>query len=372
MTGPQLLASFWTLWSVTLIGFVHSDIQFLERHEGESVVLPCVVEQTNPAPFAVALERSWLQNTKVMFMHTQEDFSTDSDDDQRRFSVSGDPSVREVNVTLSELKVTDTDRYYCTFYIYNPTSTDLRIRGTTEFFLLVTADAPGSLDMGLVETCVGGSAVLPCLPVNHEGLAVEGVSLKRQQGQAPVEMLYHSQHQHGSTSSLSSTWLPPDRVQLSTEPGPRGIAYSLTLQQLQAEDSGLYSCQLLLHGRSETSSSLGRQVFFVSVKDDTCSCSTYSTLLYALSSATVLLLLLLLSIGSVVICKGRKGIRQEVRSLSPGPIYEEMVAMKPQSPKPAFKQLEEAESSEYRNCSVNKSCPQNHYEIPTGVRGPRM
>lgn len=118
---------------------VHSDIQFLERHEGESVVLPCVVEQTNPAPFAVALERSWLQNTKVMFMHTQEDFSTDSDDDQRRFSVSGDPSVREVNVTLSELKVTDTDRYYCTFYIYNPTSTDLRIRGTTEFFLLVTA-----------------------------------------------------------------------------------------------------------------------------------------------------------------------------------------------------------------------------------------
>lgn len=137
---------------------------------------------------------------------------------------------------------------------------------TQSLFPFPSGDAPGSLDMGLVETCVGGSAVLPCLPVNHEGLAVEGVSLKRQQGQAPVEMLYHSQHQHGSTSSLSSTWLPPDRVQLSTEPGPRGIAYSLTLQQLQAEDSGLYSCQLLLHGRSETSSSLGRHVFFVSVK----------------------------------------------------------------------------------------------------------
>lgn len=122
------------------------------------------------------------------------------------------------------------------------------------------------MDTGLVETCAGGSAVLPCLPPNGEGLAVEGVSLKRQRGRAPVEVLYHSKHHHGSASPSSSSQFPVEKVHLSFASGPDGINYNLTLQQLQPDDSGLYSCQLLLRGRPASTTSLGRQVVFLSVQ----------------------------------------------------------------------------------------------------------
>ncbi|KAG7486804.1 hypothetical protein JOB18_039028 [Solea senegalensis] len=370
MTGVQILACFWTLL-LAQSGFVCSDIQFLERHEGESVVLPCAVEQRNLPPFGVYLKRSWLQPTNVLFMYTKSDSVVENDADQHRVSVSGDPSSHALNVTISELRVSDTDRYHCEFYFNNPSSEDDRIRGNTEFFLLVTADAPGSLDIGLVETCAGGSAALPCLPPNGEGLAVEGVSLKRQRGKAPVELLYHSKGHRGispstssSSSSSSASQFPTERVQLSSAPSPGGITYNLTLQQLQPEESGLYSCQLLVHGRSETISTLGRQVFFVSVQGHHCSCSSYTTLLYAVSSAAALLLVSIL-IGLVVMYKGKA--RHRVKSHHQAPIYEEMVGVKPPSRKTAPHHLEETESSEYRNCHVKKSCHENHYESPSGA-----
>lgn len=117
----------------------------------------------------------------------------------------------------------------------------------------------------MVETCAGGTAMLPCLPLNGEGLAVEGVSLKRRRGRAPVEVLYHSKRHHGSASPSSSQF-PVEKIDLSSAPGPGGFTYNLTLQRLQPDDSGLYSCQLLLRGRPDSTTSLGRQVFFLSVQ----------------------------------------------------------------------------------------------------------
>lgn len=136
------------------------------------------------------------------------------------------------------------------------------------FFLLCSGDDPGSVDVGLVETCDGCSAVLPCRPPNGDDLAVEGVSLKRRRGHAPVEVLYNSRLHHGSASpsSSSSSQFSAEKVRLSSAPGPGGITYNLTLQQLQPGDSGLYSCQLLLRGRPDSSTSLGRHVFFLSVQ----------------------------------------------------------------------------------------------------------
>lgn len=132
---------------------------------------------------------------------------------------------------------------------------------------LPSGDAPG-----LVETCAGGSVVLPCLPPHRDKAMVEGVSLKRQKmGQAAVEVLYHhplTAHYRSSRSSSppSSTQFPAERVQLSLAPGPGGITYDLTLLQLQPDDSALYSCQLLLQDRPDSTASLGRQVYFVSVQ----------------------------------------------------------------------------------------------------------
>lgn len=364
MTGIQYLACLWTLF-LTQTGFVCSDIQFMERNEGESVVLPCVIDPRTPSPYGVYLKRDWLHTKDVLFMYTESNFSVDDADDKNRISISGDPSSHSLNVTISQLNAGDTDHYYCEFLVANPSSEDDRIRGKTEFFLHVNADAPGLVNIGLVETCAGGSAVLPCFPPHGEALAVEGVSLKRQRGQAPVEVLYHSKRHHGSGSSSSQ--LPVERVQLFSAPGPRGITYNLTLKQLQPDDSALYSCQLLLRGGHDSGTSLGRQVFFVSVQGGQCGCSNYSTLLYALSSAVAVLLLLLF--GFVVIYKGKA--RRSVKSHPQAPIYEEMTGMQPVSRKLPPCHLEEMESSEYRNCPVKKSCPENHYESPSGALKPR-
>lgn len=118
---------------------VRSDIQFLERHEGESVVLPCVVEQRNPSPFGVYLKRSWLHHTEVLFMYTKSEFKVKNVEDINRTSVSGDPSSHALNVTISQLRASDTDRYYCEFVVEEPSSEDLLLPGKTEFFLLVSA-----------------------------------------------------------------------------------------------------------------------------------------------------------------------------------------------------------------------------------------
>ncbi|XP_070827664.1 cd7 antigen-like [Chaetodon trifascialis] len=366
MPGLQLLAC---LGAVLLsqTGCVCGDTQFLERHEGGSVTLPCVIEQRNTSPLGVYLKRSWLRPSEVLFMLTESEFTAGNDEDKTRISISGDPSGHSVNVTISQLSVSDTDRYYCEFVVENPSSVDEQVPGKTEFFLLVNADAPGSADVGLVETCAGGSAVLPCLASNGEGLAVEGVSLKRQRGRAPVEMLYHSKRHHGSSSpSSSSSQFPAEKVQLTSAPGPGGITFNLTLQQLQADDSGLYSCQLLLRGRPDGSTGLGRQVFFLSVQAQ-CGCSSYSTLLYVLSSAVAVLLLLLL-LGFVVICKVKS--RRRVITHTQAPIYEEMAGVQAACRKLPPCQ-EEMEPSEYRNCPVKKSCPENHYESPSGALCPR-
>ena len=118
---------------------VYSDIQFLERQEGQSVVLPCAVEPRTPPPFGWSLMRSWLHHGKVMYMHTKTEAHVFNAEDKNRTRVSGDPSSHSLNVTISDLRASDTDRYYCEFVVDNPSHEDLRLPGKTEFFLLVTA-----------------------------------------------------------------------------------------------------------------------------------------------------------------------------------------------------------------------------------------
>ncbi|KAM7009475.1 cd7 antigen-like [Tautogolabrus adspersus] len=368
MSGIKNRACFYFLL-FTLTGCVRADLQFLERNEGESVVLSCVVEKRDPSPFGVYLKRSWLHTSEVLFMHTKSDFSTNISY-EKRTSVSGDPSSHVLNVTISQLRVSDTDRYFCEFHVPNHSSEDLHLKGNNEFFLLVHADTVSSMDFGLVETCAGSSAVLPCVPPRVEALAVEGVSLKRQRGRlAPVEVLYHSQHDRGNRgpiSSSSSSRFPDERVQLSLDHGPGGITYNLTVLQLQPEDSALYSCTLLLRGLPDSSTRLGRQVFFVSVQAE-CGCSGYSTLLYAVSAAVAVLLFLVFLVGCVVFHQGKA--RRSVKSHPQAPIYEEMAGVHAESHKLAPYHLEEMGSSENKSSHVKRSCPENHYERPSG--GPR-
>ncbi|XP_076026456.1 cd7 antigen-like [Genypterus blacodes] len=360
MKRIQLLVCLCTIF-ITKSKLVCCDIRFLERHEGDSVVFPCVAEQSGRSPVGVYLKRSWLHSAQVLFMYTNTQFTSD---EEERITVSGDPSSHLLNVSLSQLRASDTDRYYCEFLVENHSSVDEVVPGKTEFFLYVAPDARASVDIVQIEACAGGSAVLPCLPPNGESSAVEGVSLKRQKGQTPVEVLYSLKHQGGTSSPAYPSSFPLERVQLTMVPGLSSITYSLTLLQLQPEDSALYSCQLLLPDRPDSRSSLGRRVFLVSVQGGQCGCSNYTTLLYALTGAVGFLFIILLVV--VIMYQGKT--RQSVKPQLQPPIYEEMVGVQPLRRKLVPGHLEEMDASEYNNCLAKKSCQENHYESPTIAR----
>lgn len=363
MRGRHYLVCLWTLF--TLAGPAQSEFEFLERNAGESVVFTCEMETKSDSPYGFYLKRGRRQPPEVLFQLTGSEFSVNNLNDKNRTSTSGDPSHRSVNVTISELRADDTDRYFCEFVVDIPSSKDLILTGKKEFFLLVHPDTVSSMDIGFVETCAGGSAVLPCVPPRGGSMAVEGVILKRKKGpRAPVEVLYNSKHLHQRSPPLSQ--FPKERVQLSLVSSAGGMTYNLTLLQLQPEDSALYSCTLLLHGLPDSSTGLGQQVVLVSVQEE-CSCSSYSSLLYALSAAAAILLFALL-IGCALFNRGRAGSSVKSHPQA-SPIYEEMTGMHADRQKLAPNHLEEMDSSVYKNCNTKKSCPENHYERPS--RSPR-
>ncbi|XP_077381076.1 cd7 antigen-like isoform X2 [Festucalex cinctus] len=343
MTVIRLLLILLVIHSVYVCG----DIQFLEKQEGDSVNLPCAVKPTSRPPVGFYLRRTWLHPGQVLFKYTNTEAHVNAAADKGRLAVGGDPSSHSLTVTFSDLRANDTDRYFCEFVVPNPSSEDEHVPGDTEFFLLVNP-----VDIGRIDVCAGGSAVVPCLPPHGEDLPVEGVSLTRKRGRAPVELLYHTKRHlgDGPTSTSASS-----RFQLWSAPGPGGFTYNLTVRHLRPEDSGLYSCQLLLRGRPDTSASLHMtQAVFVSVEGGPCNCSNYPTLLYALSSAVLVLIVLL-----ALLLVYHKRARSRAASRPPAPIYEEMAGVKTLSGK-----LDDVEVSEYRNCKVKKNCPENHYETP--------
>ncbi|KAJ3614730.1 hypothetical protein NHX12_018301 [Muraenolepis orangiensis] len=275
------------------------------------------------APYGVYLKRCWRRPSEVLFMHKGNKPSVSDSHDVQRIGVSGDPSDWQVNVTISELRSTDTDRYCCEFLVADDLN-DRSIPGKVEYFLHVAYDAPSTMDVVHVDTYAGGLAVLQCAR-------------------------------------------PPERLSFTPVPAVGGMAFNLTLRDLQPRDTGFYSCTLLLAGRSQAISSLGSQVTYVSVQGGHCNCSIYTTLLYGLSAAVAATLLLIVA----VIYRAKASTRVKPQTHA---IYEEMVGV--QGPKPKLNpcglgtfQLEEVEASAYSNTLVVKPRAENHYESPRLAKG---
>ncbi|XP_041729585.2 uncharacterized protein LOC121560736 isoform X1 [Coregonus clupeaformis] len=314
------LTGFWLLLIPHTV-LVFCDMEFLERPQGDSVEFHCISEFNATKPIGLYLKRKWLQpNREVLFMYTAQKPALYPDVKQR-IHVTGDPSTHRVNVTLSQLKGTDTDLYYCEF-VFPDTSVDQNIPSKMELFLYVNdaEDAPDNkMDVGLIETCAGGSAVLPCLAPHGSPSAMEGVCLKRRWNRDPVEVLFHSKR------PSSASFPPEERLHLAT--GLGGLAYNLTLLEMQPEESAFYSCELLLPGRPDNSARLGRHVYFVSVQGVRCSCTGYVPLLYGLSAAVGLLLIFLMALGVAHYGK-TQGDRVKLQPHQAS-IYEEMVGVRP-------------------------------------------
>ncbi|KAJ8001947.1 hypothetical protein DPEC_G00174700 [Dallia pectoralis] len=336
---------------------VSCEVQFMGKQTGDSVTFVCVADSNNSKPKGIYLKRKWLQHMEVMFMNPQ-NVPVVSSAFQQRLHVTQDPIMHSrVNVTIGQLQGNDTDLYYCQFVFTNDSSM-FYVPGKEEYFLYVDhADVPDTkLDVGLVKTNAGDSVVLPCLSPYGTPSAIAGVCLKRRQGRAPVEMLFHSKHPSA---------FPKERVLLQvTVQG--GLAYNISLTQMQPDESAFYSCELLVPGMTESHTRLGRHVYFVSVQDVSCSCSGYGPLLYALSAAVGLLLVILLALG-VAHC-GKIGSNR----VKPQPsVYEEMVGVCPQNRNrkvaPSYLRpplhLEEMNASAYDH-PPDRSRQENVYEKP--------
>ncbi|KAJ8283701.1 hypothetical protein COCON_G00025510 [Conger conger] len=151
---------------------------------------------------------------------------------------------------------------------------------------------------------------------------------------------------------------------------------NVTISQLQRKDSGLYYCLFVYEGEVTDINITGKTNFLLfvdtmtvsdgaTVSEGQYSCSSYPPLLYAISAAVGLLLLILLGLGASHWGKPCKRSKPQ----SPVPIYEEMIGIQPANRKAppchldSFHQ-EEADSSVYINPQV-KPQQENHY-VPEG------
>jgi len=117
---------------------VHGEVVLIERQAGESVVIPCsVLRDGGEAPYAVSLKRCWLRQDEAMFMYTKANPSVTDRALNERVRVSGDPGDRQLNVTISDLRPADTDRYCCEFIVENVPD-DRTVHGDVQFFVYVT------------------------------------------------------------------------------------------------------------------------------------------------------------------------------------------------------------------------------------------
>ncbi|KAG5853799.1 cd7 antigen-like [Anguilla anguilla] len=179
---------------------------------------------------------------------------------------------------------------------------------------------------------------------------------------------------------------PEREVMFFSESGPEGkpedkeriqvlgdlstIPVNVTISQLERRDSGLYFCEFVYAGESEDRVIRGKEEFFLFV--DTvkiheglqCGCQNYPPLLYAISAAVGLLLLILLGLAASHCGKQCKRSKPQ----KPAPIYEEMNARQPANGKAPRRHLdpaypEEADASVYINPQI-KHRQENHYVNP--------
>ncbi|XP_030638695.1 cd7 antigen-like [Chanos chanos] len=133
---------------------------------------------------------------------------------------------------------------------------------------------------------------------------------------------------------------------------------NVTISQLQSGDTGIYNCEFFFDAKPRDRSVQGQTAFFLFVADDSnesCSCSSHESLLYAMSAAACLLLLLLVLLARAHF--GRAANRQKPQPMVP--IYEEMAGVRPSNRK-VTSHLEEIDTSVY--VGPRK---ENHYVNPS-------
>uniref|UniRef100_A0A3B3YKP0 Ig-like domain-containing protein n=1 Tax=Poecilia mexicana TaxID=48701 RepID=A0A3B3YKP0_9TELE len=217
-------------------------------------------------------------------------------------------------------------------------------------------------DVSFVERLEGESAVVRC-DMNPRRQPPFGLYLRRS-WLRPVDVLFKYTK---SDATVNESF----RGRVSVSGDPSDFSVNVTISQLGPADTDRYTCEFMVEriGAEDEKIPGNTEVFLQVSPRDRCGCSSYPTLLYALSGAVGVLFLLLLLVGCVAAWKGKT--RQGAKSRSQAPIYEEMIGVQSPSRKLPAHRLEEVESTEYKNCSLKRASPGNHYESPSGALFPR-
>ncbi|KAG5279049.1 hypothetical protein AALO_G00105550 [Alosa alosa] len=127
------------VWLIVLPpALVNGEVVYLSQKRNGSIELACL--STTSGPFAFYLKREWLQpNKEVLFIHQGHDPTFGPDEtDRSRIRVFENLRSGQVNVSISHLQGSDTDRYICEFVF--PDVTDDRKEPGRDKFLLYVAD----------------------------------------------------------------------------------------------------------------------------------------------------------------------------------------------------------------------------------------
>ncbi|XP_041076775.1 uncharacterized protein LOC121295792 [Polyodon spathula] len=106
---------------------------YLEKHEGQSVVLSCVTDHSEDRIEGFYLRRKWRAAMEVLF-HSVEGSSKANSLYKDRFHIQGDLNTQWLNITLLNLQHNDTDLYICEF-LYDMGSYE--ITKTKAYFIFV-------------------------------------------------------------------------------------------------------------------------------------------------------------------------------------------------------------------------------------------
>lgn len=121
------------VWSTVL---VNGEVVYLSLKHNDSVELVCSSSEGDP--YALYLTRKWLKPKKEVLFVLKGEKPTFGPDEtgKSRIRVVEGLDIGQVNVSISHLQGSDTDRYVCEF-VYENLPTDYIKFGREEFFLYV-------------------------------------------------------------------------------------------------------------------------------------------------------------------------------------------------------------------------------------------
>nr|XP_046195615.1 uncharacterized protein LOC124027193 isoform X1 [Oncorhynchus gorbuscha] len=231
-------------------------------------------------------------------------------------------------------------------------------------FILTLMISTARQEVMYIKGSEGQSVDLSCTPEQTGGAPVS-LYLTRRCVRPEREVLFMAKDRSPGTVRVNRLY--KDRLKVTG--GLNSDLLNVTIAHLQRTDTGLYLCEFVYTADPSDRTGSGSLEYFLFVEgtESVCQCSSYPPLIYTISAAAGLLLLVLICLCAVECAK----LRKRHKTQAPIPIYEEMNsgcrgAGSAQNNHPVPTHLEETESPVYANPQARQA-QENHYASPRQI-----